>query len=363
MAKRNLYNDLPKGVRAMIDDYTGPRIPSEADIKKEAFEKCMCGDSECGNCKLFLNCVFHKERCTIVWKTLGKILLGLLILAASVGLAYVYFILLPNGVALLLFDDTECGYHKYLFQNYGKFTETETMGNSLFNQWCHSKIGWSVYDHMTGFVSSLLVCIITIPLIFGILQFIFQCGFCCGACSDTYYDDYDNTCCHTREGKEITPCLGISLLTGSYIAFCLIGSVWIGKQFAINVISGCDIYSVYATTVRGMCYKYTPLEMGMGASTESVFELPGTYDDCTRCMVKGYFSSLVFILILPIVIILIIIAIVKCKRKYDETLDEIRNRYESDQTQNNQNNQNNVNEFAINMHEFESTEIKISEIV
>lgn len=167
----NIYDGVPKGVQAMIDDYVPDRPPeplTDAEIQREALKECFCMDEESKKA-CHLACTRYTEGCRIVcceeiqWKDCGRqslyVLIVIALIAGAVGVAYLYFNVLSNGVALL-FADTKC--------------------DNWVWQTCHSSIQVRKYDgspyyyfvpSLNTFVGCLIQMTVTIPLMLAIYSY------------------------------------------------------------------------------------------------------------------------------------------------------------------------------------------------
>ena len=323
---QNVYNDLPKDVKSMIDDYTGVRPPSTSEIKREALKRFCCGNIK------FYNPIK-------IFKWIGIISIWTFVIIAIIGCAYLWALVLPNGIALWLFDDTYCG--PVTFEDGHR-----VIGDSLFNQWCHAKRGNIVTPYLNGFVSVIIVNAIAVPFILGILQLILNMSWCCGCCNTigrNFYNSEIGLCCGTGlyisyrhqderycylKDRGITPLLSFILLLSSYIAFAIIASIWIGKRFATHI--WCSQYSRIAIMTNGMCQPELPLGTGMGTTGINYDLYEGTKEMCTACMARGYWSVFALIVVIPIALLFSVIIAKKCYIKYKDIVQEVEDKYNID---------------------------------
>ena len=125
----NVYNDLPGDVRGMVDEYAGPRPPSNLIIAKEVCCEWLCDGMEC-NCakRTYGWCCNYKRQIGNVFKWIGIGLLGLIVAA---GIVYLW--LFPFGTLFegLMFADVRCGWG--LCDNYAIAPNGDPLGTGDYN--------------------------------------------------------------------------------------------------------------------------------------------------------------------------------------------------------------------------------------
>lgn len=253
----------------------------------KALKTCLCGDdlSETVN-----NCVGCKPKCGLLWKILLWILVSVLCLAITAGLAYLVFVVGTNAFSLL-FDDTICT--NWIWQTCESYVKMN-QGYSL-----------SGLQMSAGYIVSALVLLVAIAIL----------SFC------IYFEKGDR---HVDWYFTYLALYGIWAYVFAWV------SIFCGKHLAVNKFDGCQDYKNYGIILMNLfpdygftlCAKIRNIGPNQGAIEDR--SLPGDWGTCNKCMNMGFWSIYLGALALP----LLVLAIVMGVRRYRRKLDELKNTYQ-----------------------------------
>ena len=302
----NSYFDLPRNVRTMVDDYSGPLPPSDVAMIAQTCALCLCNGDPSDRCAACVEgCAYcYTEGCAHCCSDFGRclrndvfcspiVLRGVLYTLAILTMIY-GFLVINNLFAALTISNTHCPYGVWA---YCGILTLDKDGSVLEST-----------PIISGVVVFPLVLLTYAALVSHVL---------------VIYGTSDgspmNNVVFTKYFKYTV--YGVWAITWVPL------SIYLSVGVSSTVLSYCRDYENYAPFLIAFnyrnrwnkpdvstCQKFSPLGFGNGAIYNS--SLPGTPDGCSLCMTHGVFLLYIPVIAIPVLVYLVIVCTRLCLRRW-----------------------------------------------